>query len=452
MHLQLLEKAFHSLPYQMAILDLDGKTVWSNHAISSKNEHLVKHINEMVQKQCALPILKDTETSTSNHDATLYPIQDHKNTITHALQISHNENDRLAIKSELELSEDKFHTSFNASAVSMIIADDQSNIFAANKSLCKLLGYEKRELLQMRFLDITHPEDIDRCKIRFKQCLEDLEPYTIEKRYVTKDGKTIDAILTCSPIFDNEGNLTHAIGHVQDVTEKKQIEKANQAYQSQLKRLSVQLAKVQEQERKSLSQRLHDGVSQKLAITKLSLQQYMKNVTTTQDLEQLDQINQMIHDIIEDSYSVMLEMSNPTLYELGLEPAIQSLITTSTLKEQGIQFTTEFPEDPLELQEHEAVILYQAIREILINAVKHSQATQCHIVLEQHHDHISININDNGIGFDTITKKNPDSYGGFGLLHLKENLESISGKLSINSSHNQGTSIHLFIPIDTQIN
>jgi PAS domain S-box-containing protein len=138
----------------------------------------------------------------------------------------------------LRRSEERFRASFQHSDVAMVIADPDGRFTAANPAAVDLLGYPEPRLLEMTFLDITHPADQEGSRARFAQCLENHEPYTIEKRYRTAEGNDLVGLTTVSPVSE-AGELKYAIAHLQDITARV---RAQQILEENERQLSILLS------------------------------------------------------------------------------------------------------------------------------------------------------------------------------------------------------------------
>lgn len=89
-----------------------------------------------------------------------------------------------------------------------------------------MLGYSEAALLEKTFLDITHPEDVDRDEELSAKAFHGDIPYLrTEKRYIHKSGRIVWAELSASMVRDEEGNVLHAIGMIQDISERKEVER-----------------------------------------------------------------------------------------------------------------------------------------------------------------------------------------------------------------------------------
>lgn len=124
-------------------------------------------------------------------------------------------------------SEARFRAAFEQTAVAMSITDMHGKWLNLNPVYTKMLGYTREELLQKDFRQITHPEDrSDDIEIVKKITSGELEEFTKEKRYLHKDGSVVWGRVHLSVIKDNQGKPQNIIATIEDITVRKQAEKA----------------------------------------------------------------------------------------------------------------------------------------------------------------------------------------------------------------------------------
>src|SRR4030095_14744176 len=92
------------------------------------------------------------------------------------------------------------------------------------------IGYTRDELLKMSFSDITHPDDLDISLSLLTRCLNgEIPEYTLEKRYIRKDGNVVWGELTSSIMFDSTGEPLYRFAVIQDITARKASEQVLEA-------------------------------------------------------------------------------------------------------------------------------------------------------------------------------------------------------------------------------
>ncbi|WKZ37327.1 MAG: PAS domain S-box protein [Anaerolineales bacterium] len=124
----------------------------------------------------------------------------------------------------LQQSEQLFKNAFQHSAIGMALVSPQGQWLKVNSRICSILGYSEGELLALTFQDITHPDDLDVDLKYVRQLLAgEIETYTMEKRYIRKNGGVVWALLAVALVKDNSGTPLYFISQVKDITERKQM-------------------------------------------------------------------------------------------------------------------------------------------------------------------------------------------------------------------------------------
>jgi PAS domain S-box-containing protein len=147
-------------------------------------------------------------------------------------------------RSELKLqeSEQEFRAAFEQAAVSMVQADLTGKFTKVNQKFCDYLGYLESELLQLDFAAITYPDDMEiSLKSNHEILAGEKENFTIEKRYLRKDGKLVWAKLFCTLIRHSDGSPKYFLGVIEDTTQRKEAEAALKASEHQLKLITDSL-------------------------------------------------------------------------------------------------------------------------------------------------------------------------------------------------------------------
>jgi PAS domain S-box-containing protein len=134
----------------------------------------------------------------------------------------------------LRESEARFRTAFDAAPIGMLLTSlPEGRWLQVNSSLCELTGYSADELLDGKFADITHPDDLEPdLALTRKLVAGELTSYTLEKRYVRKDGSFVWVLLHVSLVRGEDGHALYGVGHVQDITARKRRELAAAAFEA----------------------------------------------------------------------------------------------------------------------------------------------------------------------------------------------------------------------------
>ena len=137
--------------------------------------------------------------------------------------------ERRQFEDEISLSEDRFRATFEQAAVGIAHLATDGRWLRVNDKLCDMLGYSKAELLTLNFTDVTHQEDVGVGPTELMQLLSgEIDNCVLEKRYRRKDGKTVWGMVTATVIRDLKQDPQYIISVIEDITERKEAERALQ--------------------------------------------------------------------------------------------------------------------------------------------------------------------------------------------------------------------------------
>ncbi|MHC4633865.1 MAG: PAS domain-containing sensor histidine kinase, partial [Planctomycetota bacterium] len=250
-----------------------------------------------------------------------------------------------------------------------------------------------------------------------------------------------------SPLRDKSGKIVGGIAIVHDITERRYAEEQLMAYQKQLRSLASELSLAEERLRRRMAVGLHDLVGQNIAVSKIKLASLRQTASSAEFDKTLSEIERLLTETLQSTISLTFELSPPVLYELGFKAAMEWLVRQTEAR-HGVP--TEFRDDgrdkPLEM--NVSVLLFQAVRELLVNAVKHARAKNLTVLSRKTDNRIRIIVEDDGVGFE-LSEDNLQNYltGGFGLFSIRERLNHIGGCLDIQSEPGSGTRVVLEAPL-----
>ncbi|MCX5827707.1 MAG: PAS domain S-box protein [Deltaproteobacteria bacterium] len=136
---------------------------------------------------------------------------------------------------ELQENEERFRATFEQAAVGIAHAAPDGRWLRVNQKLCDIVGYSREELLQKTFQEITYPEDLDASMEYVRQVLAgEIPTYSMEKRYIRKDGSIVWIDLTVSIVLHASGEPGYFISVIEDITKRKKTEEEKQKLQGQL--------------------------------------------------------------------------------------------------------------------------------------------------------------------------------------------------------------------------
>ncbi|HMF72972.1 MAG TPA: tetratricopeptide repeat protein [Flavitalea sp.] len=207
---------------------------------------------------------------------------------------------------------------------------------------------------------------------------------------------------------------------------------------------SEAVIKGQDEERGRLAKDLHDGLGGLLSGVKFSLTNMKSNVVLDGESalvfeRSLDMLDHSITELRRVAHNMMPEV----LLKFGLSEALKSYC--DSLRESKI-YKVDFQSIGMEnrLASNTEIFIYRIIQELLNNISKHAHAAHVLVQLARHDDELNVTVEDNGMGMD---KNKIEASAGAGWKNIHSRVEYLKGKLDVQSTQGQGTSVHITIPI-----
>ncbi len=196
----------------------------------------------------------------------------------------------------------------------------------------------------------------------------------------------------------------------------------------QLQRLAGELAEVEQHERRRLAQLLHDDLQQLLVATKMQLA-----AVRHAGPKAVDGAEQLLAQAIDLSRSLSIELTPPVLYDLGLN-AVLEWYARWVRDKYALNVELELDgSEPVE-SESLGVLVFEAVRELLLNVVKHAGTDQARVTLRRRAGELRVTVKDLGAGFDPEARRAETERSGYGLFSLQERLELVNGHVQIDSA------------------
>jgi len=195
---------------------------------------------------------------------------------------------------------------------------------------------------------------------------------------------------------------------------------------------------IQEQTFRNISQEIHDNIGQVLSLAKL-------NLNTIPDENSADKIaltEELLGKAINDLRDLSKSLHPEKISDIGLVNATRHELF---IFQRASRINTELiaNEAEINLDGNKSVIVFRMIQEALHNALKHAKATKVTVTMQQQNGKTFIEVNDNGIGFDTTKLKSIET--GIGLKSMEQRCKLINATFTIDSMTGKGTTLQLLI-------
>lgn len=205
-----------------------------------------------------------------------------------------------------------------------------------------------------------------------------------------------------------------------------------------------------QEERRRISRELHDRVLQLLTTIQLR-----SEICLNELIGKPEQLERELKTIAEASHKAATEIRSLLLEKQVIHLAAGTL--ERRLKDEmeifrartGLKLKFECAIDAHNLPYDVEQELYFALREGIINAIRHSRATELNLSLAQNQGACCVDLRDNGVGFD---KSSVAGSGGFGLKGMRERIEKVGGHLAIETAPGKGTCISIEVPLRARTN
>ena len=359
-----------------------------------------------------------------------------------------------ALESEnaLRLSEEKFRLLVSSVRdYAIFILDPEGNVISWNAGAERIKGYTAAEILGRNFANFYPPE----AQAARKPAWE-LKVAAAEGRFedegwrVKKDGTQFWANVVITALRDSKGQLIGFAKVTRDVTDRAMAAKRLQESEKSLRRLSGQLLKIQDEERKRLGRELHDSVGQYLAALKMNLDA-MRQAASATDVERPQGLNEsvdLLDQCIREVRTISYLLYPPMLEELGLKSAVPWYLEGFS-KRSGIETSFQIEPPSMErLSRDVELAVFRVLQESLTNVHRHSGSNTASIRLEAKNGDVILEVTDRGKGVPRgILENAAEAVGtlGVGFRGMKERLMQLGGKLEIESGE-KGTTVRATVP------
>jgi len=365
---------------------------------------------------------------------------------------------RKKMEKELYKSQQEFASLFRGNPEALVYVDDKSNILDVNSRFTQLFGYTLKEVKGRNInSELIYPsvESIEEGKI--------LEKIVLSKGYVSrrkirrkKDGTLISVSISASPIMINN-QVKGILRLYEDITEQVQNEERLQDYLKQikkdrknLKRLSKRLINTQEEERRKISETIHDDIGQNITAIKINMsviEETIKSHALHKVKERLLETKSQLEQVFEQLRKLNIDLRSPLLRDLGLVPALHAYVNRYK-KRENIDIDFEVINLKKRLNKEVEIVIFRIVQEAFTNISKHACANNIYLRLENKKSKVCVLIKDNGKGFNTKDVRDLEELDkGLGLIEMRERIETIGGNLDIKSSLGKGTQLLIEIPV-----
>ncbi len=380
---------------------------------------------------------------------------------SHAVVVTHTDitQRRQLEQAAKEASEDKFRLVADNTSDGVVIFGADRRIQYVSPAYVKQFGFseaEERNRSPHQIYALIHPEDRDAVFSGIERAIASkasdlLYSYRIQHRR----GHTIWREDSARFLYDGAGDYTGACVVTRDITERKRAETEMQEMnrnliqsRQQLRQLVALNETTLEKEKRHIAREVHDEMGQILTALRMDLSlAIIRHAGHAPDL--LDALNGMkmqVDRAIQGVRNVATSL-RPAALDMGLVTALEWLCLEFT-KHGEVECGLHGFDEGFEIDDSRAVVIFRIVQEALNNIRKYAQACQVDITLERREAELSVEVRDNGLGFDPVAVA---QRGTLGLLGMRERVIALGGRVEVVSTPGHGTVIDLLIPLEPEV-
>ena len=471
-------------PLGILLFDKKGVVTATNNAHSriigaSKEEmigfDMMNQLNDSKIKELILEALNGNATSyEGDYIATLtnkksiikletVPIKDSNDDVIGGISIIEDISERKQAENALKESEQKLSSIFNNAIAGICILDLNGKYKYFNSHFAEMLGYERQEMKDFGYLDITFSEDVEKSIEGFNRILNKKEQRArLEKRYVRKDGTVFWVDLSVAALLNDNGEVESITNIIVDITNNKATEQKNHEINQKL----VEINATKDKFFSIISHDLRNNLGSFRNVTQLLLESYehFSNDEMKESLSLINSTSKRVYNLLEN----LLEWSRSQTGRIPFNPEPFNLYLTvnnivglmkTNAKEKNIDLISEVPE--FSYVYADVNMINTVLRNLVTNAIKFTPSNG-RITLTSTHfeDKVIVCVKDKGVGIpeQVISKlfridENHTTMGtaneqgsGLGLILCKEFIEKNNGKIWAESTIGEGSTFSFSLP------
>ena len=353
----------------------------------------------------------------------------------------------------LQRSEEKFSKAFRSSPVLTAISTiKEGRYIDVNDAFLATLGFSREEVIGRCVKELglfSDPQD----RVAIVDVM-DKQGYVrnVQVQYCGKNRKSLWGLFFADHITVSDEPCW--LTAMMDVTDRKKAEEALSANNAvldrnvtKLRKLTLELIQAEERERKRLASKLHDDIQQLLVAAMMKVSLIVQHAAPEDHARAVQNALDLLGEVLNASRSLMTDLYPPVLRAGGFLPGLRWL--AERMKEKHGLTVELAVTDSFVVPSPLGIMLFEGVRELLFNVVKHAGVTQVKVTVKKMDaNKVKVVVSDGGAGFSPKAEWVPHATGGWGLFHLRERLACIGGVLEVSSAPEKGTKVTMTLPLN----
>ncbi|WP_207532451.1 PAS domain-containing sensor histidine kinase [Desertivirga arenae] len=330
----------------------------------------------------------------------------------------------------------KFRAVFDQSVLGKKIIDSDLRIIKANKALIDILQYTEKELVGIDISELSHPDFKVRWEVlRNALWRNESRSFSIDTCIIKKDKTLIWCHITSIVFQDHGKKLGYTI--IEDISERKQREETDKRLRE---KEFLETIIAQEREKEQVADGITNSLAQLLFATQMELSKVNSRNRKETDYLAIDQAGKLLHTSISECRLISQQLMPSILQDFGLKAAIESLCDETRW---AIDFSCTIHFSNYKVHKYFDMIVFRLVQELLVNIMKHSQATTGSLSIKEIGYEMVIVIEDNGKGFILEEVQG----AGTGLDRIRRNISLLKGNFELKSTPGKGAIAAVRLPL-----
>ncbi len=346
---------------------------------------------------------------------------------------------RHAAEAALRESEDRYRTIVETTSEGIIACDRDGFILLTNSTACEILGQTAEQLVGRPVADLLAANLGENVTDRYRAAVRSSGTFLArsELQLTRPDGSLVWVDVRAATLGGSATQDSGVLIALSDVSDRRAADEARN-------QLSAQLATAEARQRSTLANDLHDGAIQSLAAVGLRLGTLRRAAQGAGDplIDAFRELEQGVLSTVRELRSILFELAPPDTETGGFIRALKNL-AVAIVGNTELVVRVEDSGDLL-VPPDTAATLLRIAREAMSNVIRHANATDISLRVENYGERVVMRITDNGVGFDIPTIRN--SPGHFGLTAMANRARSAGGSVVFESTTDHGTTIVASIP------
>ncbi len=345
----------------------------------------------------------------------------------------------------------------------VFMLDEDGIVTTWNKGAERTKGYKANEIVG-RHISVFYTSEDCRAKLPQRELTAARRKgqFQTEGWRLRKNRSRFWANEIITPIKNHDGAVIGFTTISRDLTEQREAEDALRMMNESLERrvrertvaleisqreltcLALQLSRAELRERQRIAAEIHSHLAQLLALARIRVAALAQPLGRHKPVPAVHYLQKYIDHAIEYTRSLMTRLSPPVLKRNDLLLAVQAVVNEMETHGLKVHLKIDRKSKPTDLES--LALLYQAVRELLFNVLKHARTQEAHVMIRRVNGLIEVHVRDAGPGFRGPLRRKEEAYG-FGLSYLRERMALLGGGLEILPNGPRGTHVLVTVPI-----